>query len=104
MGDLPPTLLRSITWDQRTEMAQHITIARSLGAPVYFCDSHSPWQRGPNENTNGLRDYFPKGTNLSIHSPEHLLAVEDELNNRPRRILQDRCPAKLFTALLTSQN
>jgi IS30 family transposase len=85
MADLPAALLRSITWDQGTEMARHLTIAQSLGAPVYFCDSRSPWQRGSNENTNGLlRDYFPKGTNLSTHSAQHLLAVENELNNRPR--------------------
>ena len=95
MAGLPPVLLRSITWDQGTEMARHLTITRSLGAPVYFCDSHSPWQRGSNENTNGLlRDYFPKGTDLSIHSPDHLLAVENELNNRPRRFLNDRTPAE----------
>jgi transposase, IS30 family len=68
---LPAALLRSITWDQGTEMARHLTIARSLGAPVYFCDSRSPWQRGSNENTNGLlRDYFPKG-----HRPEHPLGA-----------------------------
>jgi IS30 family transposase len=104
MASLPPALLRSITWDQGTEMARHRTITRSLGAPVYFCDSHSPWQRGSNENTNGLlRDYFPKGTDLSIHPPEHLLAVENELNNRPRRILSDRAPAELFAALLASE-
>ena len=105
MADLPPVLLRSITWDQGTEMARHLTITRSLGAPVYFCDSHSPWQRGSNENMNGLlRDYFPKGTDLSAHSPQHLLAVENELNNRPRQVLGDRAPAELFAALLTSQN
>jgi IS30 family transposase len=105
MADLPPTLLRSITWDQGTEMARHLTIAQSLGAPVYFCDSRSPWQRGSNENTNGLlRDYFPKGTDLSTHSTQHLLAVENELNNRPRIVLNDRTPAELFLALLTSQN
>jgi len=105
MADLPPVLLRSITWDQGTEMARHRTITRSLGAPIYFCDSHSPWQRGSNENTNGLlRDYFPKGTDLSIHSPEHLLAVENELNNRPRHVLNDQAPAELFTALLASEN
>jgi transposase, IS30 family len=103
MSGLPPVLLRSITWDQGTEMARHLTITRSLGAPVYFCDSHSPWQRGSNENMNGLlRDYFPKGTDLSVHSPQRLLAVEDELNNRPRRVLNDRAPAELFAAVLAS--
>jgi IS30 family transposase len=105
MADLPPLLLRSITWDQGTEMARHLTITRSLGPPVYFCDSHSPWQRGSNENANGLlRDYFPKGTDLSTHAPQHLLAVENELNNRPRRVLGDRAPAELFAALLASQS
>jgi transposase, IS30 family len=105
MADLPPVLLRSITWDQGTEMARHLTITQSLGAPVYFCDSHSPWQRGTNENTNGLlRDYFPKGTDLSVHSPGHLLAVENELNNRPRRVLGDRAPAELFAVLQASES
>jgi IS30 family transposase len=105
LAGLPPALLRSITWDQGTEMARHLTITKSLGAPVYFCDSHSPWQRGSNENTNGLlRDYFPKGTDLSAHPPPHLLAVENELNNRPRRILGDRAPAELFAALLASES
>jgi IS30 family transposase len=105
MGDLPPTLLRSITWDQGTEMASHVTITRSLGAPVYFCDSHSPWQRGSNENANGLlRDYFPKGTDLSVHTVEHLLAVENELNNRPRLVLNDCTPVQLFRALLASES
>jgi IS30 family transposase len=103
MADLPPSLLRSITWDQGTEMARHLTITESLGAPVYFCDSRSPWQRGSNENANGLlRDYFPKGTDLARHSPEHLLGVENELNNRPRLVLEDHSPAELFTALLAS--
>ena len=105
MCDLPPALLRSITWDQGTEMASHLTITRSLGVPVYFCDSHSPWQRGSNENANGLlRDYFPKGTDLSVHTPEHLLAVENELNNRPRLVLNDRTPAQLFSALLAFES
>jgi IS30 family transposase len=105
MADLPPLLLRSITWDQGTEMARHLTITRSLGAPVYFCDSHSPWQRGSNENMNGLlRDYFPKGTDLSAHTPQHLLAVEQELNNRPRHVLGDRPPAELFAKLLASES
>jgi transposase, IS30 family len=105
MADLPAELLRSITWNQGTEMARHLTIAQSLGAPVYFCDSRSPWQRGSNENTNGLlRDYFPKGTDLSTHSSRHLLAVENELNKRPRIVLNDRTPAELFGALLASKN
>jgi len=105
MADLPAALLRSITWDQGTEMARHLTITGSLGPPVYFCDSRSPWQRGSNENMNGwLRDYFPKGTDLACHSLEHLRAVEDELNERPRLVLQDRAPAELFAALLASSN
>lgn len=103
LGELPPELRRSITWDQGTEMARHLAITATLGAPVYFCDSRSPWQRGSNENTNGLlRDYFPKGTNLRVHTAEHLLAVENELNNRPRRVLADLAPATLFEALLAS--
>lgn len=105
MQDLRPLLMRSITWDQGTEIARHLTTTDKLGAPVYFCDSRSPWQRGSNENTNGLlRDYFPKGVSLAKHTPQHLLAVEDELNHRPRMVLGDRCPADLFDALLTSQN
>lgn len=103
MSDLPPSLLRSITWDQGIEMARHLSIATALNTKIYFCDSHSPWQRGSNENSNGLlRDYFPKGTDLSAHPPEHLLAVENELNNRPRLVLGDRVPANLFAALLLS--
>jgi IS30 family transposase len=78
--------------------------ARATSSSASFCDSHSPWQRGSNENANGLlRDYFPKGTDLSAHSPEHLLAVENELNNRPRHVLNDRPPVELFAALLASQ-
>ncbi|WP_241996617.1 IS30 family transposase [Kribbella antiqua] len=103
MSDLPAALLRSITWDQGTEMARHTAIAATLGAPIYFCDSRSPWQRGSNENANGLlRQYFPKGTDLSVHTPQHLRAVENEINHRPRHVLDDRAPAELFTALLAS--
>ena len=73
------------------------------GRAGLLCDSHSPWQRGSNENANGLlRDYFPKGTDLRVYSPEHLLAVEHELNNRPRHVLGNRAPADLFAALLAS--
>ena len=105
MGDLPPDLLRSITWEQGTEMAQHRAITAALSVPVYFCDSRSPWQRGSNENSNGLlRDYFPKGTDLSVHSPQHLLAVENELNRRPRQVIQDCTPTELFESLLTSSH
>jgi IS30 family transposase len=103
VAHLPATLVRSITWDQGIEMARHIDTTTDLGAPVYFCDSHPPWQRGSNENSNGLlRQYFPKGTDLNRHAVEHLRAVEDELNNRPRRVIGDRSPAELFTALLAS--
>lgn len=101
MAGLPPGLVRSISWDQGSEMARHRKITRILGAPVFFCDSHSPWQRGTNENTNGLlRDYFPKGTELSAHSIGHLHAVEYELNDRPRAILNGQSPMQLFPALL----
>jgi IS30 family transposase len=96
LGELPSALRRSITWDQGTEMARHLTITETLGALVYFCDSRSPWQRGSNENTNDLlRDYSPKGTDLRVHPARDLLAVEKELNNRPRRVLGDRSRAAL---------
>jgi IS30 family transposase len=85
-------------------MARHIEISKSLGVQVYFCDSHSPWQRGSNENTNGhLRDYFPKGTDLRMHSNDHLRAVEDELNNRPRLVLDGYPPTERFAVLLASE-
>ena len=104
MTDLPSALLRSITWDQGTEMARHRTITTSLGAPVYFADSHSPWQRGSSENTDGLlRDCFPKCCDVSTHSPQHLLVVENELSNQPKRVLGDRAPAELFAVLLASE-
>jgi len=105
VGGLPSNLIRSITWDQGIEMARHTDITADLGIPVYFCDSRSPWQRGSNENANGLlRQYFPKGTSLNIYTPDHLRAVEHEINNRPRHTLEDRSPAELFTALITSPN
>ncbi len=101
--DVPPRLRTSITWDQGTEMSRHQDVTEALGTRVYFCDAHSPWQRGSNENTNGLlRQYFPKGTDLSRHSPADLRAVADELNARPRAVLDHRTPADLFDALITS--
>jgi transposase, IS30 family len=105
MQDLPPPLMRSISWDQGIETARHLAPIEKLGAPVYFCDSRSPWQRVCNETANGLlRDYCPKSVSFANHLPAHLLVGEHELNQRPRIVLQDRCPAELFTALLASKS
>jgi IS30 family transposase len=79
---------RSLAWDQGKEMTLHAQIALVLGMPVFFCDKASPWRRPSNENTNGLlRQYFPKGSDLRVHSPEQLAAVATELNDRPRKTL-----------------
>lgn len=84
LAELPPRLRRSINWDQGTETACHLAITATLGTPVYFRDSRSPWQHGTDENTNSpLRDYFPKVTELRPYAAEHLLAVENEFNDRP---------------------
>ena len=92
---LPEELRRSLTWDQGAEMAQHDRLKIDAGVQVYFCDPQSPWQRGTNENTNGLlRQYFPKGTDLSLHSAEEVAAVAAALNARPRKILGWKTPAE----------
>ncbi len=97
METIPEVLRNSVTWDQGKEMARHADFTVRTGMPVYFCDPHSPWQRGSNENTNGLlRQYFPKGTGLSLHSQEELDRVTAELNGRPRRTLSWREPIKVF--------
>lgn len=105
LNQLPPALRRTVTWDQGTEMARHLDITQATGTRIYLCDAGSPWQRGSNENANGLlRQYFPKSTNLSVHSPRDLARVENELNRRPRMTLDDRAPADLFASLLASKN
>jgi IS30 family transposase len=98
---LPEQLRRSLTWDQGAEMAQHDQLRIDADLAIYFCDPHSPWQRGTNENTNGLlRQYFPRGTDLCKHSEDDLAAVAAALNSRPRKTLGWRSPAEALDDLL----
>ena len=102
VADLPTGLRRSLTWDQGKEMSRHRDFTVATGMPVFFCERASPWQRGTNENTNGLLcQYFPKGTDLGRHGPEHLGVVAAELNSRPRRTLGWQTPAERLTELLS---
>jgi len=91
-----------LTWDQGKELSAHARISFDAGIGIYFCDPHSPWQRGSNENTNGLlRQYFPKGTDLSVHSANYLVEVAAELNERPRKRFDWDSPAQVLNRLLS---
>jgi transposase, IS30 family len=98
---LPARLARTITWDQGIEMASRTGFTIATGIPVYFCDPHAPWQRGSNENTNGLlRQYLPKGTDVSLHSAGNLARIAASLNGRPRNTLGYMTPSEKLAELL----
>lgn len=101
ISEVPEVLMRSITWDQGAEMASHASFTDKTGVKVYFCDPHSPWQRGTNENTNGLiRDYYPKGTDFTKVTDEEVREMQDQLNTRPRETLGWKTPAEAYAEYL----
>ncbi len=103
LENLPEPLRRTLTWDQGKELAMHEQITTTIGTGVFFCDAHSPWQRGSNENMNGLlRDYFPKGIDLSIHTVEDIARIAAEVNDRPRKTLGWQRPASLLSAAIAT--
>jgi IS30 family transposase len=103
MSRLPKVLKKTLTWDQGLEMANHTQISLATGLEIYFCDPHSPWQRGSNENTNGLlRQYFPKGTDLSGYHRDYLDFVANQLNDRPRKTLGWKTPKEALNDLLSN--
>lgn len=103
IGKMPEMLRKSVTWDQGIEMASHKQISIATGIEIYFCDPHSPWQRGSNENTNGLlRQYFPKGQDLSVFPADYLDYIADKLNNRPRKRLDAMTPREALDELLSA--
>ena len=104
LAKLPKLMRKSLTYDNGTEMAQHKLLTKSTKMKVYFTHPYSPWERPTNENTNGLlRDYFPKGTDLSIHSKAYLKKVQRELNERPRKVLDVRSPIEVFKELILNK-
>ncbi|MBC2692623.1 MULTISPECIES: IS30 family transposase [Pseudomonas] len=105
LNRMPLALRKSMTYDQGREMTRHAEITQSTGVAIYFCDPHSPWQRGSNENINGLiRQYLPKGTDLSVHSQETLDAIAYQMNIRPRKRFGFKCPIEVITEVMSKQS